>query len=112
MNGEDALKDAIPTHDRVRIKKVQVLSDDWYVLRNTTFNYQRRDGAWPSQSRETYDRGNRAMLLLYNQAKQTVILTRQFRFPAFVNEHDGMLSKTCAGLLARDELLACIQHSP
>ncbi|MCG1056014.1 GDP-mannose pyrophosphatase NudK [Mycetohabitans sp. B5] len=104
------MNDAIPTRDRVRIKKVEVLSDNWYVLRKTTFDYQRRDGVWQSQSRETYDRGNGATILLYNRAKRTVILTRQFRFPAFVNKHDGMLIETCAGLLDSDEPLACIQR--
>lgn len=104
------MNNAIPTRDRVRIKKVEVLSNNWYVLRKITFDYLRRDGVWQSQSREIYDRGNGATILLYNRAKKTVILTRQFRFPAFVNEHDGILIETCAGLLDRDEPLACIQR--
>ncbi|CAJ5490043.1 NUDIX family hydrolase [Burkholderia pseudomallei] len=91
------MSDVIATKDRVRIKQVEVLSDNWYVLRKTTFEFLRRDGTWQSQSRETYDRGNGATILLYSRAKKTVILTRQFRLPAFVNEHDGMLIETCAG---------------
>src|SRR5271170_1746016 len=85
--------------DRVRIKKVETLSDDWYVLKKTTFDLQRRDGSWQQQSRETYDRGNGATILLYNLERRTVVLTRQFRFPAFVNGHPGMLIETAAGLL-------------
>ncbi len=85
--------------DRVRIKQVQLLSDDWHTLRKTTFEYQRRDGSWQTQTRETYDRGNGAVILLYNSARQTVLLTRQFRFPAYVNGHDGFLIEAAAGLL-------------
>jgi nudix-type nucleoside diphosphatase (YffH/AdpP family) len=85
--------------ERVRIKRVETLSDDWYVLKKTTFDLQRRDGSWQQQSRETYDRGNGATILLYNLAQRTVVLTRQFRFPAFVNGHSGLLIETAAGLL-------------
>jgi nudix-type nucleoside diphosphatase (YffH/AdpP family) len=85
--------------DRVRIKKVETLSDDWYVLKKTTFELQRSDGSWQQQSRETYDRGNGATILLYNLKRRTVVLTRQFRFPAFVNGHSGLLIETAAGLL-------------
>lgn len=84
---------------RVRIKRVETLSDDWYVLKKTTFDLQRRDGSWQQQSRETYDRGNGAAILLYNLAQRTVVLTRQFRFPAFVNGHSGLLIEAAAGLL-------------
>jgi nudix-type nucleoside diphosphatase (YffH/AdpP family) len=85
--------------DRIRIKSVETLSDDWYVLKKTTFDLLRRDGSWQQQSRETYDRGNGATILLYNLERRTVILTRQFRFPAYVNGHSGMLIETAAGLL-------------
>jgi nudix-type nucleoside diphosphatase (YffH/AdpP family) len=85
--------------DRVRVETVKVLSDDWYVLKKTVFSYRRRDGTWQSQSRETYDRGNGATILLYDQARRTVILTRQFRYPAFVNGYDDLLIETPAGLL-------------
>jgi nudix-type nucleoside diphosphatase (YffH/AdpP family) len=97
--------------EQVRIAEERVLSDDWYVLRKTTFDYRRRDGSWQRQSRETYDRGNGASILLYNRAQKTVILTRQFRFPSYVNgQADGMLIETCAGLLDEDDALACIQR--
>jgi nudix-type nucleoside diphosphatase (YffH/AdpP family) len=85
--------------DRVRIRKVETLSDDWYVLKKTTFDLLRRDGTWQQQSRETYDRGNGAVILLYNLERSTVILTRQFRFPAFVSGHSGLLIEAAAGLL-------------
>ncbi|MBZ0280102.1 MAG: NUDIX domain-containing protein [Anaerolineae bacterium] len=86
-------------NDLIRIQKVETLSDDWYILKKTTFDYQRKDGSWQTQSRETYDRGNGATILLYNRERKTVILTRQFRFPAYINNHHGMLIETCAGLL-------------
>ena len=89
----------LSTHERVRIKSVQILSNDWYVLKKTTFDLLRSDGSWQQQSRETYDRGNGATILLYNLERQTVVLTRQFRFPAYVNGHSGMLIEAAAGLL-------------
>lgn len=85
--------------DRVRIESVTVLSDDWYVLKKTVFSYRRRDGSWQRQSRETYDRGNGAVILLYDPERRTVILTRQFRYPAFVNGCDELLIEAPAGLL-------------
>ncbi|MCA1324114.1 NUDIX domain-containing protein [Herbaspirillum sp. alder98] len=88
-----------PTQDRVRIIDTVTLSDDWYVLKKTTFDYLRRDGTWQRQSRETYDRGNGATILLVDRSRRTVILTRQFRLPVFVNGHDGMLIEAAAGLL-------------
>jgi nudix-type nucleoside diphosphatase (YffH/AdpP family) len=89
---------AAPTAN-IRIKSVEMLSDDWYVLKKTTFELLRSDGTWQEQSRETYDRGNGATILLYNLERRSVVLTRQFRFPAFVNGHSGMLIEAAAGLL-------------
>lgn len=85
--------------DRVRIRDVRLLSDDWYVLKKTTFDFRRSDGVWQTQSRETYDRGNGAVILLYDPTRRTVLLTRQFRFPAFVNGCDELLVEAPAGLL-------------
>ncbi|KAB2346996.1 NUDIX domain-containing protein [Actinomadura rudentiformis] len=88
---------------RVRIRDVEVLACDWYVLRKTTFDYQHSDGHWSREQRETYDRGDGATILLYNTDQETVLLTRQFRLPAYVNGHpDGMLVETPAGLLDGD----------
>ena len=85
--------------DRIRIHQVETLSDDWFVLKKTTFDYRRSDGTWQRQSRETYDRGHGATILLYNRERRTVVLVRQFRFPAYVEGHDGFLIETAAGLL-------------
>jgi nudix-type nucleoside diphosphatase (YffH/AdpP family) len=88
---------------RVQIREVEVLSCDWYVLRKTTFDYQHGDGHWSRQHRETYDRGDGATILLYSTRHRTVLLTLQFRLPAYVNGHpDGMLMETAAGLLDGD----------
>lgn len=98
----------MPEH--VNIHKVEVLSDDWYVLKKTTFDYLRHDGTWQRQSRETYDRGNGATILLYNLVKATVILVKQFRFPTYVNGlDDGLLIETAAGLLDDASPEACIK---
>ena len=84
----------------VRVTDVEVVSDGWHVLRRTTFDYRGRDGSWTTQARETYDRGNGATVLLYDPEARTLLLTRQFRFPVYVNGHpDGMLIETPGGLL-------------
>ena len=89
---------------RVRIRAVTVLSDDWYLLKKTTFDFRRSDGSWQTLNRETYDRGNGAAVLLVNRQRRTVLLTRQFRYPAFVNGlSDGMLLEACAGLLDSED---------
>ncbi len=88
-----------PTEGRIRIQSEELLSDNWAILKKTVLDYQRRDGTWQTLTRETYNRGNGATILLYNRERRTVILTRQFRYPAYVNNHHGMLVETCAGLL-------------
>jgi nudix-type nucleoside diphosphatase (YffH/AdpP family) len=98
LSGMNTVLDPLQT-PTVRVKEVQVLSDDWYVLKKTRFERQRRDGTWQEITRETYDRGNGATMLLYNLEQRSVILTRQFRYPAFVNGHSGMLIEAAAGLL-------------
>src|SRR5260221_11885913 len=89
--------------DRIRIKEVKILSDNWSVLKKTTLDIRRQDGSWQTITRETYDRGNGATILLFNREQKTVLLTRQFRSPAFVNgcEH-GMLIEPSAGLLQNE----------
>ncbi|MCR6482275.1 NUDIX domain-containing protein [Amycolatopsis sp. OK19-0408] len=95
---------SLDRNPRVRITDVELLSSAWYVLRRTTFDYQHRDGTWTTQQRETYDRGNGATVLLYDLAGGTVLLTRQFRYPVYVNEHpDGMFLETAAGLLDAED---------
>src|SRR5437868_10317683 len=96
---------------RIRILEEKLLSDDWFVLKKTTFEFQRRDGSWQRQSRETYDRGNGAAILLFNAERGTVVLTRQFRFPVFVNGcADGQLVEACAVLLDGDDPKSCIRR--
>jgi hypothetical protein len=77
--------------DRIRVKDVRLLSDNYYILKTATFEWRRGDGEWQIQHREFYDRGNGAALLPYNLARRMVVLVRQFRYPAFVNGHDDLL---------------------
>jgi nudix-type nucleoside diphosphatase (YffH/AdpP family) len=96
---------------RVRPLSIEVLSDDWYVLRKATFAFQHRGGSWSRESREAYDRGNGATILLADPDAGTVLLTRQFRWPAYVNGHpDGMLIEAPAGLLDDEEPEAAIRR--
>src|ERR1700736_2744320 len=88
--------------DRVRVKDVRVLSNARYLLKSTTFDYRRGNGEWQTQTREIYDRGNAATLLPYNLARGTVVLVRQFRYPAYVNGWDDLLIEAPAGLLDKE----------
>lgn len=93
----------------VELLDTEVLSDNWYTLRKVTYRIRRSNGAWETQSREAYDRGNGATILLYDRSRGTVILTRQFRLPTYVNGNaSGMLIEACAGLLDQDNPEACI----
>jgi len=88
----------------IEVLKTEVLSDNRYVLRKVTFRLRKRDGSWETQSREAYDRGNGATILLYDRTRRTVVLTRQFRLPTYVNGNaSGMLIEACAGLLDHDD---------
>ena len=95
----------------IKILETQVLSNNWYTLRKVIFEYQKKDGTWETQQREAYDRGNGATILLYHPTQKTVILTRQFRMPTYVNGNPtGMLIETCAGLLDNDNAEDCIRR--
>ncbi|MBB5016777.1 nudix-type nucleoside diphosphatase (YffH/AdpP family) [Chitinivorax tropicus] len=98
------------TENRIRIDQEEVLSDNWYILRKYSYQYQRQDGATQQQVREVYDRGNGATILLYNLEQGTVILIRQFRLPTFLNGYHGFLIETCAGLLDEDDPETCIKR--
>ncbi|RXZ50260.1 NUDIX domain-containing protein [Agromyces binzhouensis] len=102
--GLDRVGRDLDRNPRVRVRDVRVLTSNWYVTRATTFDFQHADGSWTLEERETYDRGDGATILLYDREARTVLLTRQFRFPVYVNEHpDGMLIETAAGLLDDDD---------
>ena len=97
--------------NNVKILDTTILSDNWYVLRKITYEYTKKEGSVHTQTREAYDRGNGATILLYNKEQGTVILTRQFRLPTFINGNkDGMLIEACAGLLDKDNPEDCIRR--
>lgn len=95
----------------IKITDTKILSDNWYVLKKITYEYLKKDGTIISQSREAYDRGNGATILLYHKEQKTVILTRQFRLPTFINGNEtGMMIEACAGLLDKDNAEDCIRR--
>jgi len=94
----------------IEIIKNELLSDNWFMLRNYTYDIAKKDGTKVRHKREVYDRGNGATILLYNRKKQTVLLVKQFRIPSYVNGNaNGMLIETCAGLLDNDSPEDCIR---
>lgn len=96
---------------KIDILNTEILSDNWYTLKKVTFNLIKKDGTTEKQSREAYDRGNGAVILLYNTTSNTVILTRQFRLPTFINGNpSGMMIEACAGLLDNDNPEECIKR--
>jgi nudix-type nucleoside diphosphatase (YffH/AdpP family) len=94
----------------ILIRSVEVLSDDWAILKKYTFDYRRRDGSLERQVRQTYDRGHGAVILPYDPDRRTVLLVRQFRLPAYVNGHVEPLIEACAGLLDNDDPETCIRR--
>ncbi|MCL4127578.1 UNVERIFIED_CONTAM: hypothetical protein GTU68_005331 [Idotea baltica] len=95
---------------KIKITETELLSDNWYRLNKVTYEYQKPNGEWETQIREAYDRGNGATILLYHPQNRTVILTRQFRLPTYVNgNEDGMMIEACAGLLDKDNAEDCIR---
>jgi GDP-mannose pyrophosphatase NudK len=96
--------------DRIKNLETEVLSDNWYVLRKVKYDFLGNDGKWQKLTREAYDRGNGATILLYNEATKTVILTRQFRMPTYLNgNEEGYLIECCAGLLDKHNAEDCIR---
>jgi GDP-mannose pyrophosphatase NudK len=96
--------------EQVRNLKTEILSDNWYTLKKVTYELLKKDGSWESQTREAYDRGNGAAILLYNPSQKTIILTRQFRLPTYINDNpSGMLVEACAGLLEENNPEDCIR---
>lgn len=94
---------------KITIQKTELLSDNWYILNKVTFDYNKDSDVPETQVREVYDRGNGAVILLYNSAKKTVVLTRQFRLPTYLNGNtSGMLIEACAGMLDEDNPIDCI----
>lgn len=106
------MSSTLPTGNKdVRINQIDVLSDSWYTLRRIDFDYRDSNGTWDNQQREAYDRGNGATILLVDWHRQKVMLTRQFRMPAYVNgHHDGMLIEAPAGLLDADDAETAIRR--
>lgn len=97
--------------DKIKITETKLLSDNWYILNKITYELQKPDGTTETQSREVYDRGNGATILLYNKENKTVILTRQLRIPTYLNGNDtGMMIEACAGLLDKDNPEDCIRR--
>jgi len=94
----------------INVIKDQILSDNYFVLRNITYDLTQKNGTVVRHKREVYDRGNGATVLLYNSQKKSVVLVRQFRVATWVNGNaDGMLIEACAGLLDDDDPETCIR---
>lgn len=97
-------------NEKVKILGTEILSSNWYTLKKVTYDFF-TNGEWKTMSREAYDRGNGAVILLYNKMQRTVILIRQFRMPTYINGNEsGMLIEACAGLLDKDNAEDCIRR--
>jgi len=94
----------------IRITKTELLSNNWYLLNKVTYEFQNKNGVLETNIREVYDRGNGAVILLYNKENKTIILTQQFRLPTYLNGNPtGQLIEACAGLLDKDNAEDCIK---
>lgn len=99
------------SNPKIEILKSEILSNNWYTLKKVTYSYLKKNGTSETHSREAYDRGNGATILLYNKKSKKVLLTRQFRLPTYINGNEtGMMIETCAGLLDKDNPEECIRR--
>lgn len=97
-------------NEKIKNLKTEILSNNWYTLKKVTYDYL-TNGTWKTLNREAYDRGNGAVILLYNKTLKTVILIKQFRLPTYINGNEtGMLIEACAGLLDQDNPEDCIRR--
>ena len=91
-------------NDRLKNIKRTTLSKEWATLYRIDYDYKFNNGVWKSVSRESYDRGNGACVLLYNTEKNTIILTSQFRMPIYENnDNKGYSVEVCAGVIDGNE---------
>lgn len=98
-------------NNKVKNLTTEILSDNWYTLKKVSYDYLKSNGTWQGQTREAYDRGNGAAILLYNKEQKTVILTKQFRLPTYINGNEtGMMIEVCAGLLDKDNPEDCVRR--
>lgn len=99
------------SNKKVKINSIKNLSNNFYILDKINFDYKTKNGTWQNQNRESYNRGDGAAILLYNPIKNTVILTKQFRMPSFLNGNkNGMMIEVCAGLLDKNDAITCIKN--
>ena len=97
--------------NNIKLTSSTLLSDNWGELRKVKYNFKLNDGTWQTQEREVYDRGDGAVILLYNKEKSTVILTRQLRIPTWFNGNtDGLMIEACAGVLDENDPEECIRR--
>jgi GDP-mannose pyrophosphatase NudK len=97
--------------NNIKIIKTEILSQKWSTLKEVTFKYLMKDGTWQTQTREAFGRGNGAAILLYNKEQKSIVLTRQFRLPSYINGNEtGMLIEACAGLLDNENPEDCIER--
>jgi nudix-type nucleoside diphosphatase (YffH/AdpP family) len=87
----------------VEIQSVETLSGNLHPLRRYSFAYRRRDGARQELRREVYGIGDCVAVLPFDPRRDTVLLTRQFRFPAQVNGDAPRMIEACAGMVEGDD---------
>jgi nudix-type nucleoside diphosphatase (YffH/AdpP family) len=93
---------------RVRLRELKILSDNHYTLRRASFDFQRNDGVWQHQARESYDIGHAAVVLPLDRVRDRVLLIRQFRWPVFEAGYRRLLIEAIAGKLDGDTPETCI----
>lgn len=85
--------------ERVRLIREETLYSGWSTLKRATFERRRFDGEAQELAREIYDHGDGAAILMIDPERRTVVLVRQFRWPAFAVGEDGPLIEVPAGVL-------------
>jgi ADP-ribose pyrophosphatase len=94
------------------IKKIVRVFDDFFKIDKAFLQYEKFDGTLtPELLRLNFNRGDSVAVLLYDPSIKAVVLTRQFRFPAYYSDaQKGWQLEIVAGLLETNECPEAAAH--
>lgn len=83
----------------VRHLEEKILAREKYTFSRLDYEFRHADGSWKPHERNLFRRPDAAALLPYDPLRKTVLLTRQFRLGAYMNDASPHLLEICAGTL-------------
>lgn len=80
-----------------------ILADEKYRFSRVTYQLRRPDGGYDPHIRNLFQRPDACVLLPYDPTRKKLLLTRQFRLGAYMNDGTIGLLEACAGTIDGDE---------